>query len=66
MIKVLIADKLSQIGVDWLQSQEDVVVEVNAGLPPAELAKIVGQYNGMIVRSGVKVNAEVLAEHGRG
>ena len=64
MIKVLIADKLSQVGIDWLKDQKDVAVEVHAGLPPEELAKIVGQYNGMIVRSGVKVTAEVLTEPG--
>ncbi|HUS91545.1 MAG TPA: phosphoglycerate dehydrogenase [Phycisphaerae bacterium] len=64
MIKVLIADKLSQVGIDWLAEQSDVEVEINAGLPPAELAKIAGKYHGMIIRSGVKVTAEVLAEPG--
>ncbi len=64
MIKVLIADKLSRVGIDWLKTQDDVEVEVNAGLPPEELAGIVGQYDGMIVRSGVKVTAAVLAEPG--
>jgi len=64
-MKVLIADKLSPVGVDWLKEQSDVEVEINAGLPPAELAKIVGQYDGMIIRSGVKVTAEVLAEPGK-
>jgi len=64
MIKVLIADKLSQVGIDWLKAQDDVEVEVNAGPPPGELARLVGDYHGMIVRSGVKVTAEVLAEPG--
>ena len=60
MFKVLIADKLSQAGIDWLEQQDDVEVDVKRGLPPEELARIVGQYHGMIVRSGVKVTAEVL------
>ena len=64
-MKVLIADKLSSVGIDWLAEQDDVEVEVNAGLPPEELAKIVGGYDGMIIRSGVKVTAEVLAEPGQ-
>ncbi len=64
MIKVLIADKLSQVGIDWLNEQEDVEVAINPGLPPEELAKIVGNYNGMIIRSGVKVTADVLANPG--
>ena len=65
MFKVLIADKLSQIGTDWLADQEDVEVTVRPGLPPEELAGIVGQYDGMIIRSGVKVDEAVLADPGR-
>jgi len=64
-VKVLIADKLAQDGIDWLREQEDVEVEVNPGLPPDELAKIVGDYDGMIIRSGVKVTAEVLENPGK-
>jgi len=64
-MKVLIADKLAEAGVEWLKEQEDVEVEVRPGLSPGELAKIVGDYDGMIIRSGVKVTAEVLANPGR-
>ena len=64
-MKVLIADKLSQVGIDWLRTQEDVEVEIKPPLPAAELAKIVADYDGMIIRSGVKVTAEVLAKPGR-
>jgi len=63
-MKVLVADKLSKVGIEWLQSQEDVEVAVKPGLEPGELAKMVGQYDGMIIRSGVKVTAEVLAKSG--
>ena len=64
-MKVLIADKLSQVGIDWLESQDDVDLAVKAGLEPGELAKIVGEYDGMIIRSGVKVTAEALESPGR-
>ena len=64
-MKILIADKLSPVGVDWLKSNEGVEVDVKLGLSPHELAKIVGEYDGMIIRSGVKVTAEVLAEPGK-
>ncbi|HUS46819.1 MAG TPA: phosphoglycerate dehydrogenase [Phycisphaerae bacterium] len=64
-MKILVADKLSQVGIDWLKEQRDVEVTVEAGLSPAELAKIVGDYDGMIIRSGVKVTGEVLARPGR-
>ena len=63
-MKILIADKLSPVGLDWLKEQDDVEVSVQPGLAPAELAKIVGEYDGMIIRSGVKVNAEVLENPG--
>ncbi len=64
-MNILIADKLSKVGIDWLESQADVEIGVQAPLPPEELAKIVGEYDGMIIRSGVKVTAEVLAQPGR-
>ena len=63
-MKVLIADKLSEAGVKWLETQEDVEVEIKPGLPPEELAKIVGEFDGMIIRSGVKVDAQVLSDPG--
>ena len=64
-MKVLIADKLSNVGLDWLKKQKDVELDIKPGLAPAELAKIVGDYDGMIIRSGVKVTAEVLANPGK-
>jgi len=64
-MKVLIADKLSPAGVEWLERQPDVDVDVKPGPAPEELAGIVGEYDGMIIRSGVKVTADVLAESGR-
>jgi len=63
-VKVLIADQLSKVGIDWLERQAEVEVDVKPNLPPEELAGIVGQYDGMIIRSGVKVTAEVLARPG--
>ena len=38
---------------------------VQPGLAPEKLAKVVGDYDGMIIRSGVKVTVDVLAEPGR-
>ncbi len=63
-MKILIADKLSQVGIDWLEEQEDVEVSVHVGLTPAELAEIAGDYDGMIVRSAAKVTADVLENPG--
>ncbi len=63
-MKILIADKLSQVGVDWLEQQDDVDVTVNPGPPPEELKKLIAEHDGMIVRSGVKVTADVLENPG--
>lgn len=63
-MKVLIADKLSKVGIDWLEQQDDVEVTSKPGLAPEELAKIIGGYDGMIIRSGAKVTEEVLENPG--
>lgn len=64
-MKILIADKLSEVGIDWLKEQDDVEVGVQAGLKGEQLAEVVREYDGMIIRSGVQVTAEVLEEPGR-
>ena len=64
-MKILLGDKISQVGLDFLSSQHDVEFETKAGLPPEELAKILGQYDGLIIRSGVKVTEAVPAEPGK-
>lgn len=65
MVKILIADKLDQSVVQDLQAKENVEVDVKPGLSEDQLAEIVGQYDGMIIRSGVTVTAKVLANPGQ-
>jgi len=65
MIKVLITDKLAQEGIDLLNSAEGVEAVVKTGISEDELAKIIGEYDGLIIRSGTKVTAKVLANHGK-
>ncbi len=60
-MKILAADKLSDVGLDWLARQDDVEVDSRPGLSPAELADAIGGYDGLIVRSGAEVTADVLA-----
>jgi D-3-phosphoglycerate dehydrogenase len=64
-VSILVADKLASEGLDYLNSFADVSVDVKTGLSEEELAEIVGQYDGLIVRSGVQVTAKVLAHPGR-
>ena len=63
--KILAADKLAPEGLAFIEAQPDAELVNKPGLSEAELAEIVGEHDGMIVRSGVQVTAEVLARPGR-
>ena len=65
MIRVLITDKLAQEGIDLLNSTEGVEAVVKTGISEDELASIIGEYDGLIIRSGTKVTAKVLADSGK-
>ena len=65
MIRVLITDKLAQEGIDLLNSTDGVEAVVKIGISEDELAKIIGKYDGLIVRSGTKVTAKVLVNPGK-
>ena len=59
--RVLVSDPISEKGVEALRSAPDISVDVNTGLKPDELLKIIGDYHGLVVRSQTKVTAEVFA-----
>jgi len=59
MPKVLISDKLSPAAVDIFRNR-GVEVDVKPGLQPAELRAIIGEYDGLAVRSATKVTRELL------
>lgn len=63
--KILAADKLADEGLAYIQSQPDAELVSKPGLSEDDLAAIAGEYDGMIVRSGVEVTAKVLANPGR-
>jgi len=65
MIKVLITDKLAQEGIDLLKSIDGIEPVVKTGISEDELAGIIGQYDGLIIRSGTNVTAKVLANPGK-
>jgi D-3-phosphoglycerate dehydrogenase len=58
--KVLVADPVSQRGVDELAAGGSLEVVVNTGLPEAELIKIIPEFSALVVRSQTKVTAAVL------
>lgn len=64
MPKILVLDNLSQDGVDVFENAEGYEVDVKPPQKPDELAAIIGEYDGLVVRSGTKVTAEALVNAG--
>ena len=60
-LKILITDPLAKEGVEVLKASNQVVVDVKTKLTGQELLKIIGGYDGLVVRSTTQVTREVLA-----
>ncbi len=58
--KVLVADPISEKGVEALSAGGDLEVTVNTGLKEDALLEIIGEYAALVVRSQTKVNASVI------
>ncbi len=59
MPKVLISDKLSPRAIDIFKDR-GLDVDFKPGLTPEELKDIIGQYDGLAIRSATKVTPEIL------
>jgi D-3-phosphoglycerate dehydrogenase len=62
-MRILVADKLADEGLEFLKHAK-AEFDVKIGLKEDELAAAVGAYDALIVRSGAKVTAKVLANPG--
>jgi D-3-phosphoglycerate dehydrogenase len=60
MPKVLISDKLSPAAVQIFKDR-GIEVDVKPGLDKDQLVDIIGQYDGLAIRSATKVTAKLLA-----
>ncbi|HSR81902.1 MAG TPA: phosphoglycerate dehydrogenase [Hyphomicrobiaceae bacterium] len=58
--RVLIADQLSPAAVGIFK-ERSIATDVRVGLPKEELEEIIGQYDGLAVRSATRVTEKVLA-----
>src|SRR5580698_6340176 len=58
--RVLIADKLSPAAIDIFKAR-GVEADVRTGLSKDELLKIIGDYDGLAVRSATKADKDVIA-----
>ena len=61
MARILVSDKLDKQGLEILQASGGLEVDVKPGLPPDELKAIIGSYEGLVIRSGTKVTADLLS-----
>ena len=59
MAKVLISDKLAPRAAEIFR-ENGIEVDVNVGLSPEELIKIIGDYDGLVIRSATKATADVI------
>jgi D-3-phosphoglycerate dehydrogenase / 2-oxoglutarate reductase len=59
-IKILVSDPISEQGIALLKDKKNYQVDVKLKLKEDELIKIIGEYNGLIVRSETKVTANII------
>ena len=60
MFRILVSDKLGQAGLDRVAAAEEAAFDVKTGLSKEELLGIIPEYDALIVRSGTKVDEDVL------
>ncbi|MBC8377659.1 MAG: phosphoglycerate dehydrogenase [Planctomycetes bacterium] len=60
MYKILISDKLAQEGIDLINATEGFEAVVKTGMSEDELLKVIGDYDGLIIRSATQVTEKVL------
>src|SRR3984957_2593985 len=58
--KVLVADPIAQRGIDELSSGGLLDVTVQIGLKPEQLLEIIGDFEGLVVRSETKATAKII------
>ena len=59
-MKVLVSDTLSEVGVKIFEETPGIEVDVKTGLAPEELKEIIGEYDGLAIRSATKVTADII------
>lgn len=62
MFRILISDKLGAAGIERLEQCDDATYDHKPGLSKEALLKIIGDYDALIVRSGTRVDADVIQE----
>ncbi len=63
-MKILVSDKLADEGLEILQGEPGAEVDVKTDLSPEDLKACIGQYDGIVIRSGTKLTADALSAPG--
>ncbi len=58
--KVLVSDKLGDEGIRIFEADPEIEVDVKTDLGPEELKEIIGEYDGLAIRSATKVTEALL------
>lgn len=59
-MKVLVSDKMGEAGLEIFRNEEGIELDVKTGLKPEELKAIIGEYDGLAIRSATKVTKEII------
>lgn len=58
--RILVSDPLGQGGLSILRKDKQIQVDENVGLKPDQLKKIIGDYDGIVIRSGTRLTKDIL------
>lgn len=63
-MKILITDGLSEEGLSLLNARPELEITLSKGLSKEEIKQVIKNYDGLIVRSGTKVTADIIEAAG--
>ncbi len=61
-VRVLVSDKLAEAGLRVLREAPGVELDFRPGMSEDELCGVIGEYDGLIIRSGTQVTPRVIEE----
>ncbi len=64
-LKVLVTDNISKKGVNILEREDNIEVDIKVGIKADELKKIIGEYDAIVTRSGTNVTESLLENPGK-
>jgi len=63
--RILVTDPLAEEGIALLKAVDRMRVDVKTRLSPEELLRVIGDYDGLVVRSSTQVTRQVIERAGR-